>query len=393
MRKSLTDRGVAALKPRAQRYAFPDPELIGHYVRVMPSGRKSFAAVARANGRQVWTSIGATDVMSIGEARERARTMLKRVRAGLPAVEPPSESFGAVAANWTKRHVAANGLRSHKQIARLLGVHVLPRWSNRPFLEIKRSDVAALLDHVEDNFGARQADLVLTIVRSIMNWQAARHDDYNPPVVRGMRRQDPKAHSRARILDDTELRRIWNAAESAGRFGAILRLCLLTAQRRTVVATMRWEDLFGDKWTIPQMPREKENAGLLQLPQAALEIIRAQPQLAGNPYVFGMRQDKPFSGFGATKAKFDEELPGLEPWVIHDLRRTARSLMARAGIRPDIAERVLGHSIGGVEGVYDRHSYKAEKAAALERLAALILSIVHDRSADVLPMQRKRKPS
>jgi integrase len=346
----------------------------------MPSGRKSFAAVARTNGRQIWTSIGAADAMTIDEAREQARTMLKRVRAGLPAVEPPSESFAAVAANWTKRHVAANGLRSHKQIDRLLRVHVLPRWSNRPFLEIKRSDVAALLDHVEDNFGARQADLVLTVVRSIMNWQATRTDDYRPPVIRGMRRQDPKARSRARILDDNEIRKIWKAAERAGRFGAILRLCLLTAQRRTVVATMRWDDVDdAGVWEIPLAPREKGNAGALQLPAAAFDIVRAQPRLAGNPYVFGMRQGKPFSGFSVTKAALDKELPGLEPWVIHDLRRTARSLLARTGVSSDHAERVMGHAIPGVEGTYNRHEYREEKAAALERLAALIDGIVHPR--------------
>jgi integrase len=204
-----------------------------------------------------------------------------------------------------------------------------------------------------------------------------------------MRRQDPKAHSRARILDDAEIRKIWQAAEGAGRFGAIIRLCLLTAQRRTVVATMRWEDLFGDKWTIPQMPREKENAGLLQLPKVALDIIRAQPQ-TGNPYVFGMRLDKPFSGFSVTKTAFDKELPGLEPWVLHDLRRTARSLMSRAGIRPDIAERVMGHAINGVEGIYDRHSYADEKRDALQALANLIDGIIRPRD-NVTPMRKRAR--
>ena len=270
----------------------------------------------------------------------------------------------------------------------------LKRWANRPFLDIRRSDVAALLDHVEDNFGARQADLVLTVIRSIMNWHATRHDDYVPVIVKGMKRDTAKP--RSRILTDDEIRRIWEAAERAGRFGAILRLCLLTAQRRTVVATMKWSDLFGDKWTIPQMPREKENAGLLQLPKVALDIIRAQPQLAGNPYVFGMRQDKPFSGFSVTKTEFDKQLrekklPDLEPWVIHDLRRTARSLMSRAGIRPDIAERVMGHAINGVEGIYDRHSYADEKRDALAALANLIDGIIRPRD-NVTPIRKRAKP-
>src|SRR5262249_14570830 len=145
MRKTLTDKGVAALKPRAQRYAFPDPELTGHYVRVTPGGSKSFAAVARANGKQIWTHIGAADVMTVAEAREHARDVLKRVRAGLPATEAKGETFAEVAGNWIKRHVEANKLRSRNEIKRLLDRHVLPVWGEREFLSIRRSDVAALL--------------------------------------------------------------------------------------------------------------------------------------------------------------------------------------------------------------------------------------------------------
>ena len=335
---------------------------------------------------KVWTTIGDGEVMPIEEARTRARDILQRVRDGLPAVEPRGETFGAVAANWIKRHGEAKKLISLPKIERLLRVHVYPKWSDRTFLEIKRSDVAALLDAVEDNHGARQADLVKTIISSIMNWFATRHDDYVPVIVKGMKRDTAKP--RSRILDDDEIRRIWKAAGGAGRFGAIIKLCLLTAQRRTKISEMKWSDLFGDKWTIPQMPREKENAGLLQLPKAAIDIIRAQPQ-TGNPYVFGMRQDKPFSGFSVTKTAFDKELPKLEPWVIHDLRRTARSLMSRAGVSDNHAERVMGHALGGVKGVYDRHHYADEKANALQALANVIDGIVHPRD-NVTPLRRKR---
>src|SRR5262245_23881606 len=98
MRKTLTDKGVVALKPRAVRYAIPDPELRGHYIRVQPSGAKSFVTVARSPiGKQVWTTIAACEVMDIAEARERAREAIKRVRAGLPAVEPQSATFVEVA--------------------------------------------------------------------------------------------------------------------------------------------------------------------------------------------------------------------------------------------------------------------------------------------------------
>ena len=111
MRKTLTDKGVAALKPRPQRFAYPDPELTGHYVRVQPSGAKAFATVARnPSGKQIWSNIGATDVLSISEAREQAREVIKRVRAGLPAFEAPPtkpDSFEDIAHQWLKRHAGS----------------------------------------------------------------------------------------------------------------------------------------------------------------------------------------------------------------------------------------------------------------------------------------------
>ena len=385
MRKTLSDKGVAALKPRAARYTFADPELRGHYIRVQPSGMKSFVAVVLdPHGKQVWATIGGTDVLRIDDAREKARAAINRIRAGLPAFEVPApkpDSFEEIAQQWLKRHVEAKGLRSAGDIERLLRTHILPAWSGRAFLDIRRSDVAALLDAIEDNNGARQADVILAYVRGIMNWYATRHDGYVPPIVRGMRRQAPKSASRVRILDDTEIRAVWKVAEANGTFGGFVRMLLLTAQRREKVVAMRWADVALDgTWTIPTEAREKGSAGEIKLPPIAADIIRAQPRLGDNPYVFAGRGDGHFNGYSKAKRALDTKLPkDMSQWQLHDLRRSARSLMSRAGVRPDIAERVMGHAIPGVEGVYDRHSYREEKADALARLAALIGTIVDPR--------------
>lgn len=391
MRKTLSDKGVASLKPRPQRYAYPDPELRGHYVRVQPSGAKAFVTVARSPaGKQVWTNIGAADVLSIADARKQARKAIERVRAGLPAIETSADTFAAVAGNWLKRHVESNGLRSAPEIKRLLDRHILPKWHGRVFTSIRRTDVAALLDHVEDNHGARQADYCLNIVRSIANWYAARNDDYTPPIARGMRRQNPKAQARTRVLADPEIRAIWKAAESASTFGAIIRFALLTAQRRAKAVTMKWSDLSDNVWTVPKEPREKDSVGSVALPPMAFDIVNAQPQLGDNPYVFAGRGNGPFNGFSKAKRRFDAKLTDVAAWTIHDLRRSARSLMSRAGVSSEHAERVMGHVIAGVEGVYDRHRYDDEKAAALAKLATLIDGIVNPRD-NVLPMAKQRK--
>jgi integrase len=261
---------------------------------------------------------------------------------------------------------------------------VLPRWGAREFLSIRRSDVAALLDQVEDRQGKRTADKVLTVIRSLMNWYATRSDDYVPPVVRGMQRQSLAETARARILTDDELRAIWTAAESSGVFGAFVMLALLTAQRRSKVRRMRWDEIDGSAWSIPSEPREKSNAGVLVLPELARAIIAQQPRLG--PYVLAGRGSGPYNGFRTAKPRLDRA-SGITGWTLHDLRRTARSLMSRAGVNADHAERVLGHAIVGIRGTYDRHEFQAEKADALRRLAALLETIVHPRP-NVVPLAK-----
>ena len=339
MRKTLSDHAVRALKPRSKRYAVADPEMRGLWIRVQPTGVKSYAAVARnPDGKQIWTTIGAADAMPIAKARQEAPGILARIRAGLPAIEPKAETFADVTDRWRKRHLETNGVISTKGILRWLNAHVLPVWKDRPLVSIRRSDITSLLDHVEDKHGAPTADRVLSVIRSIMNWHASRVDDYNPPIARGMTRA--KSSPRARILNDDEIRLVWAATESAGVFGAFLRMALLTAQRKTKVVNMRWDAIEDGAWTVPKAPREKGTGGVLALPEMALTILAAQPRLVDNPYVFAGRGRKRWNGFrsagDALNAKLPPEMPG---WVIHDLRRSARSLMSRAGVASEIAEK------------------------------------------------------
>jgi integrase len=267
-------------------------------------------------------------------------------------------------------------------------MQVLPEWGGRDFASITRSDVTALLDRVEDGSGPVAADKALTIVSAIFNWYATRHDNYSSPIVRGMRRSNPKERARKRILSDDELRAVWRRA--SGTFGGFVRLLLLTGQRKDKVAKLGWDDLTAEGvWIIKTDPREKGNAGELVLPQVALDIISAQPRLAGNPYVFAGRRGLPMMNFAQRKDSFCAKLPPMPQWGLHDLRRTARSLMSRAGVSRDVAERVLGHAMDGVEGVYDRHEYKEEKAHALRALAGLIDNIVNPPADNVLSLSAR----
>ena len=396
-RKTLTNRMITTLPRKRRRYTVTDPEQRGMYVRVPPQGPCVYAAVARdPYGKQVWATLGSADVLAIADARAKAREAICRIKEGKPAFEPPPvrpDSFEAVAANWFKRHVIAKKLRTRDEIERVLAKYVLPHWRDREFESLRRSDVTKLLDHVEDHHGRRMADVVLTVVRSIGNWHASRNDDYVSPFVRGMGRTDPGAGRRSRILDDDELRALWAATES-GTFGALVRTLLLTGQRLGKVVAMKWDAIDADGvWTIPSVsPREKGTARSLKLPKLALDVINAQPRLTSNEHVFAGRGVGHINNMAEAKAALDAKLAAeMPPWVLHDLRRTARSLMARADVRPDIAERVLGHAIKGVEGIYDRHRYDVEKADALQRLANLVETIINPPADNVRQLPRRRR--
>jgi integrase len=391
-RKTLTDLMVKNLRKKAARYTVPDPELGGHYIRVMPASSNVYCAVAREPSfkRQVWHTIGSADVLDIAAARELARAAIGRIKKGLPAVEPTPvkpDSFESVAGNWLKRHVAKKKLRTQTEIERCLSVYIPKHWKSRPFASIRRSDVTRLLDIIEDKNGPRQADVVLGILRSIAAWHATRDDDYLSPFMRGMRRSE--AEPRERILDDDELQAVWKAAEADGTFGALIMVLLLSGQRRGATLGMRWSDISADGvWKIQTEAREKSNAGSLQLSPATLAIINAQPRISGNPYVFAAaRGDGPLNSFSKAKQAFDEAC-GVTGWTLHDCRRTARSLMSRAQVNSDIAERVLGHTIKGVESVYDRYKYDAEKADALRRLESLIHTIVNPPADNVRQLRQ-----
>ncbi len=381
-RKAVTtDKQVAALKAEGKKFTVRLRDQRGLYVRVTPLKVKTFVAVARDTyGEQKWATIGGTE-LTIDEAIEKGREALKRIKDGKPAFEPAPvkpDSFRAVAEKYLALHVKKKRLRSQGEIERILRKFIFPVWENREFESIRRSDVAALLDMVEGASGPHQADSVLGIVRAIMRWYAVRSDDYVVPIAPRMGRTDPEDRARDRVLGDDELRAVWPVAEASGTFGAIVRLALLTAQRKDKVASLRWEDVGADGvWDIPSEEREKGNGGALVLPEAALAIINEQKRIGANPYVFAGRGDGYFNGFSTSKRAFDKKVGDLPGWTLHDLRRTARSLMSRAKVRPDIAERVMGHAIKGVEGVYDRHTYLDEKGDALRRLAGLVETILN----------------
>ena len=309
--------------------------------------------------------------MSLKEARGKAEEFWRDHKKFRAQAAP--DSFQEVAEDWLARKVTGK-LRSAKDIRWQLDKYVHPKWRHLRFLDITRSDVVALLDDIEAAVGAPTCDKVLATLSSMMGWYATRHDHYLVPLVRGMRRHG--LVQRERILTDDEITALW-AAE--GMFADTCRFLLLTGQRKGKIADLLWSDIdAAGTWKLRSAPREKGNIGRVVLPPMALDIVRRQPMISGEPRIF------PLADWSGAKAALDKQLRFDASWVIHDLRRTCRSLLARrqVGVLRDIAEAVLGHELRGVEGTYDRYDRFQEKSDALVRLAAEIERIVHPQPTD-----------
>jgi integrase len=338
--------------------------------------------------------------LTLRDARREAKAILGAVAKGgdplssrREADQAKSNTLRAIVEEYLARE--GDRLRTTVQRRAVLERHVLPKLGARQIKDITRTDITRLLDRIADETGAMMADHTLAFLRRIMNWHASRSDDFRSPIVRGMARTRPSQRRRQRILSDDELRAIWRATEgSQSAFPCLVRFLLLTATRRMEAAAMRQGEVSGEEWTIPQERYKTGVELVIPLSEAARAVLAAMPKGGKGDPVFATDGKRPIGGFSKFKRAFDakvlaelrKQAPGVQlpRWTLHDLRRTARSLMSRAGVPSDHAERCLGHVLPGIRGTYDRHEYLHEKKRAFTALATLIESIVNPLPNNVL---------
>lgn len=241
--------------------------------------------------------------------------------------------------------------------------------------DLKWSRIRTMLNAIAKERGSAMADTVKAILSRIFHWHENNSDDFKSPIVKGERFNEAKP--RERSLTDTELQRVWCTAEEwKGPWGRYLQFLLLTAARRNEAAHMTWDEVVGDAWIIPGERYKTKHDTVLPLSKRAQAILADLPRIKDCPYVFTNDGKRRIGAFSRFKRAFDEKC-GVTDWRLHDLRRTSRSLLSRAGVSPDTAERCLGHTISGIRGTYDKHDYVAEKRHALEALAAQIDRIIN----------------
>lgn len=405
-RINLSDTKIERLKAEDKPRDFYDAKEQRLVLRVGKNSKTWRILYRDAKGKRSGELIGRWPEFSVKEAREQAARakIAARDRVEHPPA-PPEPTYAEVVENYYQRVVLADRLRSARGIKAYLDTVVLPAWGDKAFASIRRGDVTKLLDQVADERGPRAADMVLAFIRRIGNWHQSRTEDYVNPVVKGMSRTKPALRRRKRILDDEEIRVMWHCCEKLGTAGALFRCLLLLCQRRTATATMRWSEITDGVWRPIRPYRAKGVIEQAKLPPLARTIIEAQPVVLGSDYVFPAsrkgRRDGPGENFGSysafeqAKSELDKlmrvELPEMPHWTLHDLRRTGRSLLARAGVPQERAERVLAHAVNALVATYDRFAYTDEVNESLATLDALITRIVFPPAPNVVALPKRRK--
>jgi integrase len=396
----LNARTVETIKSSSKRDEIPDRHTPGLYLIVQPSGAKSWAVRYRHSGVTRKHTLGAYPGIDLKHARLLAAKALRTVAEGRDPGqekarqrEAEADSVAAVVEKFLRLHCARNNRpRTAEETERLLNLHVLPHWRRRRLREIIRRDVIDLLDRIVEAGKPIAANRTFAAVRKLFNWAVARDIIPASPCA-GVKAPSPE-RARDRILNDEELRFVWLAADAmGGPFGRLIKLLILTAQRRDEVAKMQWSELNlrAALWTLPGVRTKNNEPHQVPLSDHALAVLTAPPCIANSDFVLTTSGTVPARGYAKNKRILDSLLPEDMPaWRLHDLRRTAATGLARLGVDLPVIEKILNHrsgSFASIVGVYQLHSFAAEKATALQRWGNHVEQLVSGESAQVLPLR------
>ena len=388
MRPPLTDVVIRkAEPPSAGQVEIWDGKVPGFGIRVSSSGAKSFVLLYRHAGKPRRMTLGRYPMLSLAEAREKATAAIRQLEQGIDPVPTKEEiqrqdearvvyRFEDVVGSFIKLHCERhNRAVTAKDTARILKNRFVTRWADRDIRDITRMEIVRLLDGIVEAGTPSAANHALSAIRKFFNWCLERGLLETSPCL-GVKKPT-KDRSRDRVLDAAETRAIWQAADHVGvPFGPIVKLLLLTAQRRSEVGSMQWGhlDLDAREWTLPAELTKSNRAHIVPLTPEACRLIASLPRFS-DVYVFGASNPgRPFSDYAIGKQRLDS-VAQVPNWTLHDLRRTAATQMARLGTPPHVVERILNHTsgtFGGVAGVYNRFQYVPEMRAALDRWAKAI---------------------
>src|SRR5690349_11838761 len=371
-KRALSDLTVKRVKPPAKgQVDIFDAGYPGFALRVSYGGGKSWVYFYRVAGRLRRRSLGTYPAVTLAEARQLWRDAKHQVSLGRdPGWQRASDlNFESVAREWLKRDQADK--RSLKEVTRIVEKELIPKWGQRSIRDIRRHDILVLSDRIADRGATTMARRVMAYVHRLFRWAKSRDLIESNPAT-----DLPKPGrevARDRVLTDAELAAVWKAAVEIGwPYGPAAQLLILTGARRAEIAELKWSEIHGN--TIKLSGARTKNAEPHDMPlsEQALDVLSRMPRIAGSEYVFG----KPLRSGAWSNAKIKFSAAKIQPWRIHDLRRTVSTGMNELGTEPHIVEAVLGHTVKGVAGVYNRAKYEAAKRAALKAWGAHVSTLV-----------------
>lgn len=378
MHIELTDKTIKTLKPAAKRYIVQDNRLRGFRAVIYPSGEIVFQLRYRVPDGQKDFRLGRWPDLRVAEARKAAERHRGDVANDLDphairrARAKPSDVLADVTRLYIERHLMPR-TRQWREQQRIFRAYVIPELGKCPMRSIRRSDVVQLMDRMSDNNGAMMADRTLSAMRRLFNWFALRDDLFVNPIIKGMSPINQAETARSRILIDDELRAFWLATMDQTPFNRLARFLLVTGQRKSEGGNLHTRELNGDLWTIPAERMKGNTKHTIPLNDMALALI-------GNRTGFAFSTTDgatAFNGFSKAKVALDKRMThalgrDVEDWRLHDLRRTAITLMRREGVPREITEAVAAHKPQGVHSRYDRHDPIVDKRRALETLQTAV---------------------
>jgi integrase len=442
-RVKLTAAKIRTLATEQNDELFLDETLHGFAVRVRATGAKTFAYYYKRGGKTRRCKIGTvsanvTDV-EVATARKTAKTLAAQVQlGGDPAVErqqkidQAADTFGKLVEKYLEFQKTQVRESTLTEIKRHLEKHAKPLHKS-PLYAVDLKAIADRLNVIAKNNGEIAANRVRANMSAMFSWAMGEgHAKLNPVAPTNKRKET----ARDRVLTDDEVRTIWNAA-GADHFGVIVKVLLLTAQRRTEIAALRWDEMDFDKRIIT-LPTERTKNGerhTIPMSDTVHDLLKGLERKDGRPFVFGYR-DNPFSGFSKSKRDLDRKaLDGLRKlgeergdqamlayvekikslmariaeakddekkslsrelnaiwWTLHDLRRTADTGMNEIDIRSEVVEAILNHKSGhkaGVAGIYNHAKYASHKVDALTRWDDHITAIVTSKPSIVTPIKKR----
>jgi integrase len=378
-RQHLSDMTVRTAEPPVSgSVTLWDTSVRNFGLRITSTGARSFIILIGSGRRQV---IGRWPTISLAQARSKAKQIFAERTLG--RYQPRTIAWEAARGEFLSHAKAKNRPTTFAEYERILNRYF-------PFTgalhDITKDDVAQRLARI---CASSQRDHALVCLRVFFRWAVSR-GHLNADPTAGLQRT--KLPPRARLLTDDEIRSIWRACNhvedrrpddvslspigdriprSPAAFPTIVKLLILTGQRRNEIASLRAEFIKDGVCTLPSALTKNKREHAIPLGACAVSILSSHASKAGLLFPARGSREAPFNGWSKSKAALDRQLAGtVDPWTLHDLRRYYASTMARLGVKQEVTERLLNHRSGiisGISAVYTLHDFQPEMRAAIEK--------------------------